>query len=88
MNNKSSSAAAATADVAAVATSATLATTTSTSSPSPTPPTYHAAEAAALVGEYGSRLCLLEGFVGDAEQCNIRVRRYGGRNVGYGMAAE
>ena len=45
-------------------------------------------EAAALVGEYGSRLCLLEGFVGDAEQCNIRVRRYGGRNVGYGMAAE
>ena len=45
-------------------------------------------EAAALVGEYGSRLCLLEGFVGHAEQCNIRVRRYGHRNVGYGMAAE
>jgi sulfopropanediol 3-dehydrogenase len=44
--------------------------------------------AAALVGEYGSRLCMLEGFVGHAEQCNIRVRRYGGRNVGYGMAAE
>ena len=41
-------------------------------------------EAAALVGEYGSRLCLLEGFVGHAEQCNIRVRRYGGRNVAYG----
>ena len=38
-------------------------------------------EAAALVGEYGSRLCMLEGFVGHAEQCNVRVRRYGGRNV-------
>ncbi len=45
-------------------------------------------EAAALVGEYGSRLCMLEGFVGHAEQCNIRVRRYGGRNVAYGAAAE
>jgi len=45
-------------------------------------------EAAALVGAYGSRLCLLEGFVGHAEQCNVRVRRYGHRNVGYGMAAE
>lgn len=45
-------------------------------------------EAAALVGEYGSRLCMLEGFVGHAEQCNIRVRRYGGRNVPYGEAAE
>ena len=44
--------------------------------------------AAAMVGAYGSRLCLLEGFVGHAEQCNIRVRRYGHRNVGYGMAAE
>ena len=43
--------------------------------------------AAALVGEYGSRLCMLEGFVGHAEQCNIRVRRYGGRNVPYGAAA-
>jgi sulfopropanediol 3-dehydrogenase len=44
--------------------------------------------AAALIGEYGSRLCMLEGFVGHAEQCNIRVRRYGGRNVPYGAAAE
>lgn len=43
--------------------------------------------AAALIGEYGSRLCMLEGFVGHAEQCNIRVRRYGHKNVGYGMAA-
>ena len=45
-------------------------------------------EAADLVGEYGSRLCMLEGFVGHAEQCNIRVRRYGGKNVPYGAAAE
>jgi sulfopropanediol 3-dehydrogenase len=44
--------------------------------------------AATLIGEYGSRLCMLEGFVGHAEQCNIRVRRYGGRNVPYGTAAE
>lgn len=45
-------------------------------------------EAAAMIGEYGSRLCMLEGFVGHAEQCNVRVRRYGGRNIGYGKAAE
>ncbi|QEW22642.1 Sulfopropanediol 3-dehydrogenase [Marinibacterium anthonyi] len=44
-------------------------------------------EAAVMIGEYGSRLCLLEGFVGHAEQCNIRVRRYGGGNVPYGAAA-
>ncbi len=45
-------------------------------------------EAATLMGEYGSRLCMLEGFVGHAEQCNVRVRRYGGRNVEYGTAVE
>ena len=45
-------------------------------------------EAAAMIGAYGSRLCMLEGFVGHAEQCNIRVRRYGGKNVAYGAAAE
>ncbi|WP_174803896.1 histidinol dehydrogenase [Martelella limonii] len=45
-------------------------------------------EAAAMIGAYGSRLCMLEGFVGHAEQCNLRVRRYGGRNVAYGAAAE
>jgi sulfopropanediol 3-dehydrogenase len=44
-------------------------------------------EAAALVGAYGSRLCMLEGFVGHAEQCNVRVRRYGGENIPYGEAA-
>ena len=45
-------------------------------------------EAAAKIGAYGSRLCLLEGFVGHAEQCNLRVRRYGGQDVPYGEAAE
>ncbi|TAY52044.1 histidinol dehydrogenase [Rhizobium leguminosarum] len=45
-------------------------------------------EAAAMIGEYCSRLCMLEGFIGHAEQANVRVRRYGGRNVGYGTAAE
>ncbi|HWK68984.1 MAG TPA: histidinol dehydrogenase [Rhizobiaceae bacterium] len=44
-------------------------------------------KAAAEIGEYCSRLCMLEGFVGHAEQANIRVRRYGGRNIGYGEAA-
>ena len=38
-------------------------------------------EASAMVGEYCSRLCMLEGFAGHAEQANIRVRRYGGRNI-------
>ncbi len=40
-------------------------------------------EASALVGEYCSRLCALEGFAGHGEQANIRVRRYGRRNVDY-----
>jgi sulfopropanediol 3-dehydrogenase len=44
--------------------------------------------AAAEMGAYCSRLCMLEGFVGHAEQANIRVRRYGGKNVPYGEAAE
>jgi sulfopropanediol 3-dehydrogenase len=45
-------------------------------------------EASAMVGEYCSRLCVLEGFLGHAEQANVRVRRYGRRNVGYAQAAE
>ncbi|MFY0691039.1 MAG: histidinol dehydrogenase [Paracoccaceae bacterium] len=44
-------------------------------------------EAAAEIGAYCSRLCLLEGFVGHAEQANVRVRRYGGVNVPYGGPA-
>lgn len=34
-------------------------------------------EASALVGEYCSRLCALEGFAGHKEQADLRVRRYG-----------
>jgi sulfopropanediol 3-dehydrogenase len=34
-------------------------------------------EASALVGEYCSRLCELEGFKGHKEQADLRVRRYG-----------
>src|SRR6516225_4779631 len=45
-------------------------------------------EASAMIGEYCSRLCVLEGFVAHAEQANIRIRRYGGRNVPYGQATE
>ncbi len=45
-------------------------------------------EAAAKIGRYGSRLCILEGFVGHAEQCNVRVRRYGHQEVPYGAAAD
>lgn len=44
-------------------------------------------EASTMIGEYGSRLSMLEGFVGHAEQANVRVRRYGGRNVPYGAGA-
>jgi sulfopropanediol 3-dehydrogenase len=45
-------------------------------------------EASARIGEVCSRLCMLEGFAGHAEQANIRVRRYGGRNIPYATAAE
>jgi sulfopropanediol 3-dehydrogenase len=45
-------------------------------------------QASAEVGEVCSRLCVLEGFFGHAEQANVRIRRYGGRNVPYAAAAE
>ncbi|RPI45039.1 MAG: histidinol dehydrogenase, partial [Hyphomicrobiaceae bacterium] len=45
-------------------------------------------QASAQIGEVCSRLCILEGFAGHAEQANVRVRRYGGRNVAYAAAAE
>ena len=44
--------------------------------------------ASAQIGEYCSRLCALEGFAGHGEQANVRVRRYGGRNVPYAGRAE
>ena len=43
--------------------------------------------ASAMIGEYCSRLCMIEGFAGHAEQANIRVRRYDHRNVPYAQAA-
>jgi sulfopropanediol 3-dehydrogenase len=45
-------------------------------------------EASAMIGEYCSRLCVLEKFTGHAEQANIRVRRYGHREVPFGTAVE
>jgi sulfopropanediol 3-dehydrogenase len=45
-------------------------------------------EASATIGRYGSRLSMLEGFSGHAEQANLRVRRYGHRNIPYATAAE
>ena len=45
-------------------------------------------EASAMIGEYCSRLCALEGFAGHGEQANIRVRRFGGKNVPYAGKAE
>lgn len=44
--------------------------------------------ASALIGEYCSRLCALEGFAGHGEQANIRVRRHGGIDVPYADAAQ
>jgi sulfopropanediol 3-dehydrogenase len=44
--------------------------------------------ASAEVGAYCSRLCALEGFAGHGEQANIRLRRYGRRNVAPYAAAD
>jgi len=43
--------------------------------------------ASALIGEYCSRLCALEGFAGHGEQANLRIRRFGARAVDYAGAA-
>ncbi|MDB5527129.1 MAG: hisD1 [Devosia sp.] len=45
-------------------------------------------EASAIIGEYASRLSMMEGFAGHAEQANVRLRRFGGQNVPYATAAE
>lgn len=45
-------------------------------------------ESSAMIGEYCSRLCALEGFAGHGEQANIRVRRFGGRDIPYAGKAE
>ncbi len=39
-------------------------------------------EASVLIGEYGSRLCEIEGFLGHKEQCDLRLRRYKPEPVG------
>lgn len=39
--------------------------------------------ASAQIGEFCSRLCALEGFSGHGEQANVRVRRYGNKDVPY-----
>jgi len=38
-------------------------------------------EASVMIGEYCSRLCHMENFVGHGEQANLRVRRYGKRDI-------
>ncbi|CAN7630797.1 MULTISPECIES: histidinol dehydrogenase [unclassified Caballeronia] len=43
-------------------------------------------EASALIGSYCSRLCAIEGMIAHGEQANIRVRRFGHRDVPYGTA--
>jgi len=40
-------------------------------------------EASAEIGAYCSRLCQMENFAGHGEQANIRVRRYGRRDVAW-----
>lgn len=45
-------------------------------------------EASANIGAYCSRLCVMEGMIGHAEQANLRVRRFGAVEVPYGAAAE
>ena len=44
-------------------------------------------EASVTVGEYCSRLCAIERFWGHKEQADLRLRRYGGQNVGLGAKA-
>jgi sulfopropanediol 3-dehydrogenase len=41
-------------------------------------------EASVVVGDYCSRLCEVERFWGHKEQADLRLRRYGGRNIGIG----
>ena len=45
-------------------------------------------EASVVVGDYCSRLCAIERFWGHKEQADLRLRKYGGRNVGLGAKPE
>ena len=44
-------------------------------------------DASVRIGEYCSRLSMMEGFPGHAEQANVRIRRFTGRDVGYAQPA-
>ncbi len=44
-------------------------------------------DASVMVGDYCSRLCAIERFWGHKEQADLRLRKYGGRNVGLGAKA-
>ena len=44
-------------------------------------------EASVKIGEYCSRLCAIERFSAHKEQADLRLRRYGGQNVGLGARA-
>jgi sulfopropanediol 3-dehydrogenase len=44
-------------------------------------------KASAEIGEICSRLCIMEGFAGHAEQANVRIRRFGHVNVEYAQPA-
>lgn len=45
-------------------------------------------EASVAIGEYCSRLCAIERFWGHKEQADLRLRRYGGQDVGLGARKE
>ena len=45
-------------------------------------------KASVMVGEYCSRLCAIERFWGHKEQADLRLRRYGGQNVGLGAKTD
>ncbi len=44
-------------------------------------------DASARIGEYCSRLSMMEGFPGHAEQANVRIRRFTGKEIGYARPA-
>jgi sulfopropanediol 3-dehydrogenase len=45
-------------------------------------------EASVAIGDYCSRLCAIERFWGHKEQADLRLRRYGNRDVGLGAKRE
>jgi sulfopropanediol 3-dehydrogenase len=44
-------------------------------------------EASVAIGDHCSRLCAIEHFWAHKEQADLRLRRYGGREVGLGAAS-